>query len=215
MKLSDMKRPPRVGKIEQINPFELKPQERCPIQFETAAPQSADEVATIEAVLQRIYPKLKRDWRNDDDWAFSLATSEMADMRWAILLEQLGLSDDRLAYRQRIRRGIRALRRQMENGGDLCSVLESAVALGAMTCEARLHDELVRYTRIGKHVRDGGRKGAEQSHGSAPAEENYRQYRKSFERFRVLGFSKVAAYKAAAHEHRTSDRTVRKAVTGN
>jgi hypothetical protein len=214
MKLSDIRRPPRIAKIEQTNPFELKPQERCPIQFEMAAPQSVDEVATIKAALKCIYPKLKRDWRNDE-WAFRLATSERADMRWTILLAQWEWSDVGLAYRQRIRRDIWALRRQMEKGGDLCSVLESAVALGALTCEARLYDELVRYTRIGKNVRDGGRKGAEQSHGRAPAEENYRRYRKSFERFRALGLSKLAAYKAAAHEHGTTDRTVRKAVTGN
>jgi hypothetical protein len=215
MKLSDIKRPSRIKKIDQINPFELKPQERGVIQFEMSKPQSVDEVATIEAVLKRIYPKLKSDWRNDDDWAFHLATSEMEDMRWGILLERYwGLSDDRLAYRQRIRQSVRGMRRQMENGHDLCSILESAVALGALICEARLHDELARYTRIGKHVRDGGRKGA-QSHGRTPAEEKYPRYRKSFEQFRAKGLSKVAAYKAAANEHRTSDRTVRKAVTGN
>jgi len=213
MKLSDIKRLSRIRKIEQINPFELKPHERGLIKFETSATPSVDEVATIEAALKRIYPKLKRDWRNSDDWALHLATSEMEDIHLAILLERWGLSDDRLTYRERIRRGVRAMRRQMENGHDLCSVLESAVALGALICEARLHDELARYTRIGKHVRDGGRKGAEQSHGSAPAKEKYQRYRKSFEQFRAKGFSKVAAYKAAAHEHRTSDRTVRKAVT--
>jgi hypothetical protein len=165
-------------------------------------------------VLKRIYPKIKRDWRNSDDWTFRLATSEMEDMHWAFLLERWELSDDRLAYRQRIRRSVRGIQREMENGHDLCAILESAVALGALICEARLHDELARYTLIGKHVRNGGRKGAEQSHGGIPARDKYHQYRKSFEQFRAKGFSIGAAYEAAAHKHRTSDRTVRKAVTG-
>jgi hypothetical protein len=209
-------------KIQQKNPFALRSHEQHALKFSLAEPLTTEEAAVIHGVLTRIDATLRTgDGENQFDWWILdlLLNHNEYDQMEAYRAQLLGafgigVHDPATDYRLNIRKHIKGLKSLMKGRADICLLLDHAVALGALICEARLHSELIRYTEIGRDVRVGGRKGAKAAHGPTPLEEKYALFRKSFHQYIHNGLRKSDAYRAAARKHQTTDRTIRKAVTG-